>query len=269
MAPEPAVALARQVGAHALPIFLVLLGLLLAVTVGWWAWHAQMLPRMQRRLPAPTMVLIHAAAGFAIVMAGAVLFAEIARHMEPEGSVALADEALTAALRSLIGPTTLQVFAALTHLGDVLTLSVLGAAVALPLWRRRRRRHTLALGWMLALAGNALLNPALKTIFERVRPMREHGMLGETGFSFPSGHSSGATVADGMLAYLALRTLAPRWHLPALVGATALVYAAGCSRVFLQLHFASDVAAGFASGAAWLTVCILSRELGRLYRRFA
>jgi len=266
MALEPAVALARQVGANALPMFLVSLCLLLlAVAVGWWALRAHMLPRMQRRPPAPAMVLLNAAAGFAVVVSAAALFAKIAEHLGSDGAMALADEALTAALRSHVGATTLKMFAGLTHLGDVLTLSVLGAAVALPLWRRRR--HTLALGWMLALAGNALLNPALKTIFERVRPMREHGMLGETGFSFPSGHSSGATVADGMLAYLALRTLAPRWHLPALVGATALVYAVGCSRVFLQLHFASDVAAGFASGAAWLTVCILSLELGRLYRR--
>ncbi len=262
---EPALALAGQVGAHALPIFLVLLSLLLlAVAVGWWALRAHMLPRMQRRLPAPAMVLLNAAAGFAIVVGGAALFAQIAQHLGPDGAVALADQALTAALRSHVGATTLQVFAGLTHLGDVLTLSVLGAAMALLLWLYGRR--ALALGWVLALGGNALLNPLLKRIFERVRPLHEQSLFIEPGFSFPSGHTSGATVAYGMLAYLAVRTLAPRWHLPALLGATALVFTVGCSRVFLQVHFASDVVAGFASGAAWLTVCILSLELGRLYR---
>lgn len=119
----------------------------------------------------------------------------------------------------------------------------------------------------LALGGNALLNPLPKRIFERVRPLHELGLFSEPGFSYPSGHSSGATVAYGMLACLAVRTLPTRWHLPALLVATVLLFTVGCSRIFLQVHFASDVAAGFASGMAWLMVCILSLELDRLYRR--
>lgn len=268
MALDPAVALARQVGANALPIFLVTLCLLLlAVAAGSWAWRAHVLPRMQRRLPTRATVLLHAAAGFAIVVGAAALFAAIAEHLGSDRGVAQTDEALTVALRGHVGAATLQAFAALTHLGDVLTLSVLGAAMALLLWHRRRR--ALALGWVLALGGNAVLNPMLKGIFERVRPLHQHGLFSAPGFSFPSGHSSGATVAYGMLAYLAVRTLAPRWHLPALLGATAMVFTVGCSRVFLQVHYASDVAAGFASGAAWLTVCVLSMELGRVHRRGA
>jgi membrane-associated phospholipid phosphatase len=61
-----------------------------------------------------------------------------------------------------------------------------------------------------------------------------------------------------MLALVAIRTLPPRWHLPAVLGATALAYTVGSSRVFLQVHFVSDVAAGFASGGAWLMVCVIS-----------
>ena len=119
---------------------------------------------------------------------------------------------------------------------------------------------------MLALAGNALLNPLLKRIFERLRPLHEPGAANELGWSFPSGHTSGATVAYGMLAYVVLRTLPPAWHLPGVLGATALVFTVGSSRVFLQLHFASDVLAGFASGTAWLVVCILSVTLSGHYR---
>ena len=122
---------------------------------------------------------------------------------------------------------------------------------------------------MVALGGNALLNPLLKRVFERVRPMHEHGLVTELGWSFPSGHTSSATVAYGMLAYVALRTLPAVWHVPALLAAAALAFTVGCSRVFLQVHFASDVLAGFASGAAWLTVCIVSVELARAYRRRA
>ena len=181
--------------------------------------------------------------------------------------MSLADEALSVSIREHVGVGTLQVFAMLTHLGDPLVLTLLGVTVALGLWWRGQR--TLALGWVLALGGNALLNPMLKRVFERVRPVHDHGLVAELSWSFPSGHTSGATVAYGMLAYVVLRTLPTAWHLPAVLGATALAFTVGGSRVFLQVHFASDVLAGFASGTAWLMVCILSvgaRQRWRLMR---
>jgi len=260
-------ALAEALGRQAVAVFLALLGLLLLSTAaGWWTVRTQLLPRVKSRLPATAFVLINALLGFALVIVAAALFAEVAEHLAPRqaGSLALFDEALTASLRQHVDLGVLQVFALLTHFGDVLTLSVLGVAVALLMWFTQQRM--LALGWVLATGGNALLNPLLKRIFERVRPVHEHGLVNELGWSFPSGHSSASVVAYGMLAYLGLRTLPPRWHLPAVLAAAALAFTVGCSRVFLQVHFASDVLAGFASGLAWLTVCIVSVELGRHYR---
>ncbi len=255
--------LAGQAGANPLSLFLALLAaLLVIVALTWWALRAHFLPRAQRWLPQTGFVLLNGLVGFAIVVSAAALFAEIAEQLGPDGAMALADEALSASIRTHVSATALQAFAAITHFGDTRTLTLLGVSMALLLWLRRRR--ALALGWVLAVGGNALLNPTLKRVFERVRPAHEPGIVSELGWSFPSGHTSGATVAYGMLAYLAVRTLPAAWHLPAVLGATALVFTVGCSRVFLQVHFASDVAAGFASGAAWLTVCIVSVELSRL-----
>lgn len=264
MSTEAWQALAGEAGAHALPIFLALLALLLAATAaGWWAWHASVLPRVRALVPQPALVPLNALAGFALVVGAAMGFAEIAEQLGPEGVMARADEALGVAIGTHAGSATLQFFAAVTHLGDVATLTVLGVAVALLLaWRRH---FALALGWTLALGGNGALNPLLKRVFERVRPEHQYLPAGAEGFSFPSGHTSGSTVAYGMLAYLAVRLLPPRWQLPAVLGAAALVFTIGCSRIFLRVHFASDVAAGFASGTAWLTVCIVSVELSRVY----
>ena len=64
-----------------------------------------------------------------------------------------------------------------------------------------------------------------------------------------------------------LRSLPARWQLPAVLLAAAAAFSIGCSRVFLRVHHASDVVAGFASGGAWLTVCIASVEATRWYRR--
>ena len=175
--------------------------------------------------------------------------------------MARADEALAASIGVHAAPATLRVFALLTHLGDPAWLALLGAGVALWLWSRRQR--ALALGWVLALGGNALLNPALKRIFERVRPLHEHGLVSEMGFSFPSGHTSGATVAYGMLAYVALRTCPrpgtcrpcwapPRWPSPSAAAASSCrcTTSATCSPVLHRV-------------AAWLVVCVMSVELSR------
>ena len=265
MSADQALVLAHWLGAHALGVFLALLcTLLLLVTWVAWAWQGSVRRRRQAAFSQAALLLRNVAAGLVIVLTAAAGFAEIAEQLGPGGRMSLADEALSASIRAHVGGGTLRAFALLTQLGDVRVLTALGVVVALWLWWRGQR--TLALGWVLALVGNALLNPMLKHLFERVRPLHEPGAANELGWSFPSGHTSGATVAYGMLAYIALRTLPAAWHLPALLGAITLAFTVGSSRVFLQVHFVSDVVAGFASGTAWLVVCILSLALSGHYR---
>ncbi len=260
--PDATVAAAGWIGAHALAVFLVLLGTLLTVVaVGIWGLRVHLLPRLRSRLAPELLVPASAFAGFVTVVAAAALFAEIAEHLAPDGTMAAADEALAAAIGRHASAATVQVFAGLTHFGDPAVLGALGVVVALWLWVRRN--HALALGWVFAVGGNALLNPALKRIFERVRPIHEPGLVSASSWSFPSGHTSSSSVAYGMLAYLALRTLPRAWHVPTVLVAAAMAFTVGCSRIFLQVHFASDVAAGFVSGFAWLTVCIVSVEISR------
>ena len=63
-----------------------------------------------------------------------------------------------------------------------------------------------------------------------------------------------------MLAYVLIRILPRGWHLPAAMLCAATAFSVGASRIFVQAHFATDVVAGFASGGAWLTICILTVE---------
>jgi len=266
MKPDQWLALASWLGAHALPVFVALLcALLLLMVFIAWVWDRPVLRRTQAAFSQPALLLLNVAVGFAIVLGAAAGFAEIAEQLGPDGAMSRADEALSVSIRRHVGVGTLQVFGLLTQLADPGVLALLGGAVTLWLWWRGQR--TLALGWVLALGGNALLNPMLKRVFERVRPVHDNGLVAELGWSFPSGHTSGATVAYGMLAYVMLRTLPTAWHLPALLGATALAFTVGSSRVFLQVHFTSDVLAGFASGTAWLVVCILSVGSSQRWRR--
>jgi len=266
MRPDPALAAAQALGAHALPLFCALLAaVLLAAGTLWWLLRRYAVPSQPSRLPPAAFLLLWLAIGFAVVVGAALLFAELAEALGADAEMGRFDEALSGALRGSVARPTLEAFAWLTRLGDPPTLSVLGVVVALLLLAAGRR--WLALGWIVALVGNSVLNPLLKRVFERVRPLHEHGLAFAEGFSFPSGHASGSVVAYGMLAYVLVRTLPAAWHLPAVLVASAVAFSTGASRVFLQVHYASDVIAGFATGSAWLAACIGSIELTRYYRR--
>lgn len=214
--------------------------------------------------PSPIRFALLLVAGFAVILAAGSGFAELAEEIGHGGEVARFDDVFAAALAANVGQDTRTVFSAITRLGDPSTLVGLAIAVAAALVAAGRSR--LAFGWLAALAGNALLNHALKSVFERVRPVHDPSFVAATGWSFPSGHSSGAVVAYGLLAYLLVRLLPRRWHLPTVVLAAALAFAIGSSRVFVGVHFASDVLAGFLSGGAWLAVCVVAMEFGRRYR---
>ena len=253
---------------NALPAFVITLLLVLAgVAALWWLLQRYGVHREASRYPPLVYLVGHLLLGFALIAGGAALFAEIAENIGDGRWLGQLDVVFSATIGRTTNISTLQVFALLTHLGDPITLTVLTALGAAVLaWQRQR---LLCIAWVMAVAGNAVLNKVLKSIFERTRPIHEHGLAFADGFSFPSGHSSGSVVAFGMLAYVAIRLLPPpraAMHLPVLLAAAALAFTVGSSRVFLQVHFASDVLAGFASGAAWLAVCVAGVELVR-YRR--
>lgn len=263
-------ALIQTLGAHALLLFAVLLTLLLPLAAAlWWLAQRYALPRETSALSPGVYLLIRLAAGFSVLVAGAALFAGIAEELGDGERAGQLDQIFSDAVREHTAAWALHAFAGITRLGDTTTLSVLGVVVAAALLLRRR--HWLALAWLLAVCGNALLNTTLKAVFARTRPLHEGGLVQAEGWSFPSGHSSGAVVVYGMLAYVLLRSLPPalawRASLPLVLLAAATAFSVGSSRIFLQVHFATDVLAGFASGTAWLAVCVASIEWASHYRR--
>ena len=183
------------------------------------------------------------------------LWAVLAQQVATQGPLTRWDAALTQALHTQVSTAWLHWATWPTRAGDPPVVVALTALVALGLWWRKH--HLLALAWVAAVVGNALLNKGLKHLFERDRPAHWHGVVQETGYSFPSGHASGTLATYGMLAYLVLRLAPPLWHVPALLGAAWLAWMGACSRVLLQVHYASDVLAGLASGSVWLGLCIV------------
>jgi membrane-associated phospholipid phosphatase len=205
---------------------------------------------------------LYALLAFATAAAGLIALIELAEEIATGEDIAGFDEAFTASLRESTARATLSAFAYATQLGDPAFLIALSTAVAvILLWTRRR---LMAGVWIAATAGNGLLTWALKAIFERSRPIHEHGLAFSEGWSFPSGHASGSFAVYTMLLYVVLRDRElEAWHLPLLVLAMALILVIGFSRVFLQVHYLSDVLAGYLVAGTWLCLCIAAAEGAR------
>ncbi len=265
-ADAPLVALTQALGAHAFAGFFGLLVVVLAA-VAMLGVSLRRFSRLQRRAEAHpyATLFVRLLLGFGLIAGAAFGFAEIAEEIGPGEELAHLDQVFSDAVFASTPEIARQVFTWVSHLGDPLTLVVLGVAVVLVLLLRGER--LLAFAFVVAMGGNALLNQSLKHAFERARPLHPAGPTAFEGYSFPSGHSSGALVAYGMLAYVLIRTLPRGWHLPAALLCAATAFSVGASRIFIQAHFATDVAAGFASGGAWLTICILSVEWVQRERR--
>lgn len=267
MAPESSAAIrfAVALGAEALAVWAVTVSLVLLAAV--LALRARRRRLASARGPAKTSlarVALRVGAGFVLLVGVAALFAGLSEGRHAGAAIGQLDDAFAVALRSAMAQPVLRASAAITHAGDPVTLTVLGVAVFLALLLSGRL--ALAFAWVAAVLGNALLNTTLKGLFMRIRPVHDTALAQAEGYSFPSGHTSGAVAAYGMLAYLAVRVLAPAWHLPALCAATLLAVSTAFSRVFLGVHHASDVLAGTLSGGAWLAICIGAVEFHRRRR---
>ncbi|MBJ6981013.1 MULTISPECIES: phosphatase PAP2 family protein [unclassified Luteimonas] len=119
-------------------------------------------------------------------------------------------------------------------------LLVLGLALA------RRHREGLFAG--VALAGSALLNIAAKQAFARDRPSLWESIAPEHNFSFPSGHAMGSMTLAMVLVLLCWHT---RWRWPLLAAMALFVTLVGLSRVYLGVHYPSDILAGWTAALAW------------------
>ena len=139
------------------------------------------------------------------------------------------------------------------------------AAVVVLLIRRRTR---LALYLVVTGLGALVLDPSLKTLVGRLRPVVDLPVASAPGNSFPSGHALGSMVVYGALTLVFLAAVPPRWRKLFIAVPAVLIVAIGFTRIGLGVHYLSDVLAGWLLGAAWLSVTayafrVWRREAGK------
>jgi membrane-associated phospholipid phosphatase len=131
-------------------------------------------------------------------------------------------------------------------------------------WRRSWHR---LLTLLLVVPGGALIDVVVKHLIHRQRPLFQNPIATLNSFSFPSGHTMGATLFYGLMAMFALQVFRG-WKLRAAAvhGAGVMVALVGFSRICLGLHFLSDVLGAMAAGVAWLALCVTGVETLRRRR---
>jgi membrane-associated phospholipid phosphatase len=156
-------------------------------------------------------------------------------------------------------------FTAMTLIGTPVGLGILGLCMAVYLALKKRWRWIAYLVLTSGLGG--LLNLQLKSWFARARPELAEALRDAHGYSFPSGHAMGSTVMFGALAYLAFRLIPRwRWRAAALAFAVCMVVAISASRIYLGVHWISDVGAGIAAGVIWFATATVAYETTRRIR---
>jgi membrane-associated phospholipid phosphatase len=191
-----------------------------------------------------------------VLAASSLMFAWLAMGVEGGGPVVGVDNAVAAWLHAHASGFATGVLSTVTQLGGASVLLAITVLAVLALLLRRRLAHAALMG--AALAGGELLNMALKAAFERPRPQFSDPLATAAGFSFPSGHAMVSLTVYGALAFVVAAGLGSRRARVAVLGsALALVIAIGLSRVYLGVHYVSDVVAAYCAGLAWLMLCTL------------
>ncbi len=173
------------------------------------------------------------------------------------------DAAVLGGIQSLITPVLTRGLKIVSFIGSPEIWGFLFLVGAVLFFVRRRKTETIAM--VLFGVGN-LLTLILKHLIARPRPSGTEAvrLVSESNFSFPSGHALGAVIAAGALWWL-WRTERLPHRLAAAIVLTPFAVLVGFSRIYLGVHWPSDVYAGYAVGLVWVVVVwlVLQRRLNR------
>ena len=176
------------------------------------------------------------------------------------------DNRVTDYVTSFRTPALNNFFQFVTDLGDVYAYIVATTIAAIFFFfKLKNKKFILQLLGVLILS--ALANMALKEAFDRARPTIEHLVVVET-LSYPSGHAMSAMAFYGFLIYLVFHIKMSKWlRIFLTLLFSALIFFIGLSRIYLGVHFPSDVVGGFTAGLIWIAFCVVLFNIIDLLRQ--
>ena len=199
--------------------------------------------------------------GLLTAAAALLLFGWIAENVL-RGSTRQLDDRVRTLVHAHANPVLTGAMRGLSLIGSPACLIALGALVVFMLVRNGRPRT--AMLFVIAVLGAEILDQLLKLLFHRTRPVVFFGLAEPVGYSFPSGHSLVSCVFFGVLAaFAAARTPSATRRWLYYIAAALIISAIGLSRIYLGVHYFSDVIAGYAAAVVW----VFSVASARRWRR--
>lgn len=218
--------------------------------------------RVSRALgPHPALILT-LLAGAVIAVTLTAVSAQVYESVVEADGVAGLDHPVLDATKTVRSPALDTIVTAYTNIGGTVGMPILTLAAAIVL-ALRRKSWTPAILIVIAAAGSLLMTVAGKQLIGRTRPEVTDAVPPyEYSTSFPSGHSLNSVVIAGIVAYLViLRLKTSRSRITAVLLAAAFAATMGLSRIYLGLHWLTDVIAAWTLGAAWLALVITAHRL--------
>jgi undecaprenyl-diphosphatase len=203
--------------------------------------------------------------GAALAIAGTWGFAKLAGHVRSGGTEAF-DDAVLRWIGLHRTPTLDSAMLEITSLGTGSVVTMIVGVAALFLWLNKHKHSAILL--LVATFGGIVLNNLLKLGFSRPRPEVIPWATNAAFYSFPSGHAMSATIVYSTVAYLAARL--QRRHasrVAIMILATLIILLICGSRLYLGVHYPTDVGAGIIIGLAWAGFCMATLEAIQLYAR--
>lgn len=220
---------------------------------------------MQARLSPEGALGLHLTLGVCILTGAAWLFGAILEDVVTGDPLTMLDLRIAAWLHAHATPPLTRIMVFISYLGASAVTGAIAVVAGFALWRRHYPYLLLTLA--LAVPGGMLLNVLVKYAVHRPRPIFDHPLVALATYSFPSGHAMAATVLYSMLATFVVWTSTDRrWRALAIAIAALLIAVVCASRVYLGVHYLSDVLGGVAEGVAWLALCLTAVETFRRHR---
>ncbi len=200
-----------------------------------------------------------------VVIGGINLFIELTEELKDE-LLPQYDQAVTDYIISYRNPALTKYFVFITNVGDLYGyLIVVGISAIISYFVFKKWRGVVQTVFVLLLA--SLSNIMLKRFIDRARPGIEHLVSVET-LSYPSGHAMSAMAFYGFVIYLFFRFKINHFLKTGII--TFLIFiilSIGISRIYLGVHYPSDIAGGYIAGFIWVVFCILIFNLAEVFRR--
>ena len=209
---------------------------------------------------------LHLTAGALVVTLCAFIFGHIAEDVVTMDKITMLDLQLSQWFHSRATPSLNRFMLLITHLHG--TLGILALSLLLAIYWIRIKAWAWLITLVLTVPFGMLLNVLLKHTFQRTRPTFDVPLLTLDSYSFPSGHAAGATLFYGVLAaWLICTTRSWRWR--AFIATLACLFVAlvGISRIYLGVHYLSDVLAAVAASGGWLTLSLTAVAIWCRHRR--